>query len=68
MFLGNLPTTADNLTGMIVTLGPSLKRKKGLLVYLFKFWHNLPRWSISTGLIGWYLSVIMKSFYFFFCW
>ena len=32
------------------------------------FWHNLPRWSISEGLIGWCLSVIMKFTYSFFCW
>ena len=29
-YLGNLPTTADNFTRMIVTLGPNLKAKKGL--------------------------------------
>ena len=68
MFLGNLPTTADNLSRMIVILGPSLKMKKGLHVYLSKFWHNLPHWGISTVLIGWCLSVIMKFSYSFFCW
>ena len=33
-----------------------------------RFRHNLPRWSISEGLIGWCLSVIMKFTYSFFCW
>ena len=31
-----LPTTADQFTKVIVTLGPSLKMKRGLLFYPFK--------------------------------